>query len=490
MAYKDFRQFLDALRENNELIEVNRDVSLNLEVGKALRKSAAVSGPAVIFNCNGTDFPLVGGLYNSRSKALIAFQSNEADIFDFILQGLEKPIDPVFITDAVVHENLLTGKDIDLTTLPIPIYSPGDGGAYITPGIVVSRDPQTHIPDMGNYRFQRIDAQTFSFLAQPNHRFGKHIAKARQLGLKTYQVALVIGVDPILAYTCQFQLNDNTNDFAVAGGLRRAAVELVHCKTIDVDVPAYAEMVFELEIDLTATVFEGPLGEYTGYYTPGSLKPIARVKAITHRNNAYFQALLTGVPPTENHILKQIPFEASFLNTIRQSFPTIKAVAMPPSGGVSFYMVIAMEPRFAGEANQVILAAIASNLRPKIVIVVNPDIDIYNSTEVEWAISFRMQPEKDVMIVNNVPAGPLDPSVADDIPLDQRLGSAIGIDATYPTGAVVQPADTKLKTNTSSPLCYTVAEIPGWKDYDFPELAKARGMTMDKNNIQSHKDGK
>ncbi|MFA6916853.1 MAG: UbiD family decarboxylase [Parachlamydiales bacterium] len=472
MPYQDFREFIAALREKGELLTVDRPVALELEIGKALRKSAAISGPAIQFNNNGTSFPLIGGVYNSRSKALLAFQSTEETLFDNILAGLEKPIPPVTISNAPVQENTITAENVDLSKLPIPKYSPLDGGAYITPGIIVSNDPESGIPDVGNYRFQVIDNKTLSFLAQPNHRLGKHIARARTKGLKTYSAALVIGVDPILAYTCQFQLTDKTNDFEVAGGLRRAPVELVKCKTIDVLVPAYAEFVLELEIDLTQNVYEGPLGEYTGYYTPGSDKPVTRIKAITHRNKPYFQALLTGVPPTENHILKQIPFEASFFNNMYKNFPTLKRVAIPPSGGVSFYIVMAIEPRFAGEARQAILAAMASNLRPKIVVTVNPDIDIHNPTEVEWAMSFRMQPEKDVMILNDLPAGPLDPSISDDISLEGRMGSSIGIDATYPFGSIINadaPAD---KSKCGSGLYFKVAEVPGWQDYDFPELTK------------------
>jgi 2,5-furandicarboxylate decarboxylase 1 len=256
--------------------------------------------------------------------------------------------------------------------LPVPKYSPDDGGPYITPGIVVSKDPKTGIPDIGHYRFEIIDKQTMSFNALPNHRLGKHIARARQMGRTTYTAAVVVGVDPLLAYTASIQVPDGTNDFEVAGGLRGAPVELVRCKTIDLDVPAHAEFVIEFEADFTKEVMEGPLGEYTGYYSPAAPKPIARVKAITHRNGAYFQGLLTGVPPTENHILKQLPFEASFLAMMRQQFPTVERVAIPSSGGVSFRIVMAMRPRYAGEARSALLAAIASNLRPKIVIVVDP----------------------------------------------------------------------------------------------------------------------
>ena len=178
---------------------------------------------------------------------------------------------------------MLTGAEADLTKLPIPTYSPDDGGPFITPGIVVSRDPETGVPDIGHYRFQIMNAGEMSFLAQPFHRFGKHIVKARQMGMTRYPAAVVFGVDPILAYTCTIQVPDGTNDFEIAGGLRGAPVELVHARTVDLDVPAHSEIVIEFEVDLTKDVFEGPLGEYTGYYTPASMKPLARVTAITHR---------------------------------------------------------------------------------------------------------------------------------------------------------------------------------------------------------------
>lgn len=471
MPFNDFRTFLTALRDKCELIDVNREVSLNLEVGKALRKSAAISGPAIIFTKNGTPYSLVGGVYNSRAKALIAFEATEDNILEKILIGLNHPIPSKIVDSGPAQENVILEADVDLSKLPIPKYSPADGGSYLTAGIVVSTDPDTGITDIGNYRFELIDNKTLSFLAQPNHRFGKNLAKARKKGFKTFHAAIILGVDPMIAYTCQFQLTDQTSDFDIAGGLRGAPVELVKCKAINEKVPSTAEFVIELEIDLTQNVFEGPLGEYTGYYTPGSEKPIARVKAITHRNSPYFQALLTGVPTTENHILKQLPFEASFFNEMKKSFPTLKKVAIPPSGGVSFYIVMGMEPRFDGEARQAILAAMSSNLRPKMVIVVNSDVDVQNPNEVEWALSFRMQPHEDVIVMDNLPAGPLDPCILDSVPLDARLASSIGIDATYPFASIVAEAGEN-PPEEAGKLYFKVAEIPGWQDYVFPELDK------------------
>jgi 4-hydroxy-3-polyprenylbenzoate decarboxylase/2,5-furandicarboxylate decarboxylase 1 len=454
MPYQDFRQFLDVLRQHGELVDVNRPIAMT-DVGKALKHAYKAGGVAVSFNDTGTDFPLVCGVYSNRAQALLAFQTDEKGILQKVLDGLDNPIAPVMVKGhAPCHEVVLTGDDIDLRSLPIPTYSPKDGGPYITPGIVVSKDPETGVPDIGHYRFLILGKDTVSFSAQLFHRFGKNLVKSQKLGIKP-RAALVIGVDPVLAYTCQVQVHDQTNDWEVAGGLRGAPVELVKCKTCDIEVPATAEMVIEFEVDMETTVMEGPLGEYTGYYTPATPKPVARVTAITHRKKPIFQGLLTGKPVTENHILKQIPFEASFLKTLKRQFPTIESVSVRASAGVSFYVVISMNQRFAGEARQVILAAMSSNIRPKWTVVVDPDIDVHSSSEVEWAMAFRVQPEKDTIIVGDIPAGPSDPSIDDPkLPRPMRTASAIGVDATKPFGKPFSE----------------VADVPGWEEFEMPEL--------------------
>ena len=453
MPYNDFREFLDVLRSHRELVDIDRPIALT-DVGKAMKQSYARQGPALQFNENGTDFPLVCGVYSTRQKALLAFEATEETIFEKFLKGLENPV-PSVMRDgpAPCQEVVIEGDAIDLAALPVPTYSPKDGGPYITPGIVVSKDPETGVPDMGHYRFLILGRNKVSFSAQPFHRFGKNLAKCKKMGVKP-KAALVLGVDPVLAYACQVQVPDDTDDFALAGGLRGAPVELTRCRTIDVEVPATAEVVIEFEVDLDDMVMEGPLGEYTGYYTPASLKPVATITAITHRRDAIFQGLLTGKPVTENHILKQVPFEASMWKALNRQFPTIKGVAVTPAGGVSFHVVIAMEQRYAGEARQVILAAMASNTRPKWVIIVDPDIDIRNHNEIDWALSFRVQPARDVIVIDATPAGPSDPSVDLSRPRPERISSCIGVDATRPFG---------------SPFS-EVADVPGWREFDVPEL--------------------
>jgi 2,5-furandicarboxylate decarboxylase 1 len=454
MPYADFREFLDVLRAHGELIDIDRPIDLYVDVARALKQSNVIDGPALQFLRNGTAFPLIGGVYSTRAKALLAFEATEETILERILHGLEHPLAPDLVTGpAPAHDVVLTGKDIDVTRFPIPTYSPHDGGAYITPGIVVSRDPQTGVRDIGHYRFMVLDRTTLAFFAQPFHRFGKHVAKSTAAGT-VQQGALVIGVDPVIAYAAQVQVSDATDDWTVAGGLRGAPVELVRCRTVDLEVPATAEVVIEFEVDALHRVPEGPLGEYTGYYTPSSEEPVARITAITHRRNPIFQALLTGKPVTENHILKQLTFEASFCRELRRNFPTVRRVAMPPSGGVSFYTVIQIEPRFAGEARQAILAAMASNQRPKWVIAVDPDIDVTRSSEIEWALAFRVHPGRDIFVIDDLPGAPADPLNAAEPVRSKQVNAAVGIDATRGFGTGFDD----------------VADVPGWQEYAMPEL--------------------
>lgn len=456
MAFKDLREFMAACQA--DVIEVNRYVNLDLEMGKALRKNYAHKSSIIVFHENGTEYPVVAGIFGNRERALKAFNATNETINDIFINGLNKPIAPVLVQNAPCQEVVITGEDIDITKLPIPKFADTDGGPYLTAGITVSRDPETGATDVGHFRFQVHDKNHFGYFAQPFHRFGKNVLKAKAQGKDRLEAAIVIGTEPVLGYTCQIkQVADDTDDFYLCGGLRGEAVELVKCKTIDLEVPATAEFVIEIEVifDEMQNRMEGPLGEYTGYMTPASPKHVCRVKAITHRKNPYFQVLLTGKPVTENHILKNIPFEASFMNAIKKQYPTVKDVAITPSGGVQLYMAISMAQRYAGEARSLILNAMSSNVRPKWIIVTDPDIDVHNSAEVEWAMAFRTNPAKDLIIVGGVPSAPLDPSSTNGELLALRTNDTVGVDATLPFGDKEFPE---------------VADVKGWKDYDFPEL--------------------
>ena len=200
MPYQDLRAFLTALKNAGELVDIDRPVALKYDVAKALAKASSVQGPALMFKQTGTEFPLVAGVYGNRRLALLAFEATEKTIHGKVLKAINNPIAPVdFPVDIKgkppCQEVVLTGDAIDVTKLPVPIYSPKDGGPYITAGIVVSENLETGIPDIGNYRMQIHGPKELGVFSASNHRFGKNIAHATQLG-KQLRGALVIGIDP------------------------------------------------------------------------------------------------------------------------------------------------------------------------------------------------------------------------------------------------------------------------------------------------------
>jgi len=317
MPYKDLRAFLSTLRESGELVDITRPIALQYDIAKALAKSSSVEGPALMFKDNGTEFPLVAGLYGNRRRALIAFESTEETIHERVTKGIDNPIGPVdFAGQPPCQEVVLTGDDVDLRKLPVPIYSPKDGGPYITAGIVVSEDPDTGIPDIGNYRFQLHDSRVLGVFSAPNHRFGKNMAKAIQRKVPLHG-AIVIGVDPMTAFSCQVQSGDATNDWFVAGGLRGSPVELAQAVSNQLKVPAHAEFVVEFIVDSDDQREEGPLGEYTGYYTPASPKPTAKVTAINGQ-------VLTGTA----HLYQMTAASAQGQSTVQP----VSGGTMPGSG--------------------------------------------------------------------------------------------------------------------------------------------------------------
>jgi 2,5-furandicarboxylate decarboxylase 1 len=259
MGYQDLREFLTVLKEAGELLDISRPIALKYDVAKALAKSNAVQGPALMFKATGTAFPLVAGLYATRKRAMLAFDATEAAIHDKVLNAINNPIGPIDFNGAPPCQDVvLTGDQVDVTRLPVPIYSPKDGGPYITAGIVVSESPETSIPDIGNYRFQIHGPNQLGVFSASNHRFGKNMAKATAMGVPL-RGAIVIGVDPMIAYSCQVQSSDAVNDWFVAGGLRGSPVELAKATGSDLKIPARAEFVIEFTVDTTNQRMEGPL---------------------------------------------------------------------------------------------------------------------------------------------------------------------------------------------------------------------------------------
>jgi UbiD family decarboxylase len=328
------------------------------------------------------------------------------------------------VSDGPCKDVIYTGDRIDLTKLPIPIFSENDPAPFITLGLSISRDPRSGEKNTSIYRLQLKGENRLGIMAQ---QLVRHLTEAEALG-KGLPVAIAIGTDPVLPLATQWMAPYGTDELALAGALRGAPVEVVKAETVDLEVPATAEIVIEGTILPNVREDEGPFGEVSGYYTPSHVKPVIEVSAVTHRKNPIYQAALTGMPTTENHILKQLPLEATVYWTLKKEFPGVTAVHFPAAGTVGMMCVIAMRQAYECEARNVIATMIGSR-RNKFTVVVDDDVDIFDMDQVLWAIATRSQADEDVIVFPRVVASTMDPSVR-----KLRVGSSLGIDATKPFG--------------------------------------------------------
>jgi 4-hydroxy-3-polyprenylbenzoate decarboxylase/2,5-furandicarboxylate decarboxylase 1 len=432
VSFGDMRSFLAYLDERGQLAHVTDEVDPRFEIGAWIRRTSDVGGPAILFErVRGSDHRAVGGLFCSPDKALLALETDDhAEAVRRFATAIESPISPRVVAEGPCQEIVLTGDDIDLTRLPIPTYSEQDGGAFVTVGIGLTRDPESGTRNAGIYRMQLLGPRQLALAASPYSDFDA-IRKRYEAEGREVEHAVAIGVDPVIHLATQARVGYGVDELGVAGALRGDAVELVRCVSVDLEVPATAEIVIEGRFRPGVRHAEGPFGEFSGYVGPGDPagEPVLEVTAITLRRDAIYQAGLTGVPVTENHVLKSLPMEAQLLVDLRGSYPDVTAVHYPAEGGAEFLCVIALRQRYAYEARNVILSALGSTGHPKLVVVTDDDVDIYDMAKVWWAILTRCQPAEDVVIVDKAAGGQLDPSAPSPF-----VSSVMGIDATRPLG--------------------------------------------------------
>jgi 2,5-furandicarboxylate decarboxylase 1 len=433
MRYQDLRGFMRLLEQEGELRRVSRPVSTKFEIAAGIRGMGDRGGPALLFeDVVDHDMPVVGGLFSTRGRALLALgvADHEAGNQRF-LRGLHHPIEPVTLEAAAkapCHEVVLTGDQVDLDALPLPVYSEKDGGAYVTVGLAISNDPVDGRRNASVYREMRVDRRRLAVMSHAFQGLGTQIARAAELGVPL-DVAIANGVHPVLLYASQAKVPHGVDELAIAGGVLGRPVQTVRCKTVDIEVPADSEIVIEGRILPGERVLEGPFGEFSGYYGPAEHNPVIEVTAITHRADPVFLAGLTGVPTTDNHVLKVFAYESNLLENLRGAFPEVTAVCFPDWGGVQYVAVVALRQRYKGQARHLILTALGDAARVKWVIVVDDDIDVFDTEQVNWAITTRSQPAEDLVVVPRVAGGPLDPSAP-----EKEVISVWGLDATRSFG--------------------------------------------------------
>ncbi len=421
---ENFRQFLDRLRQTGELVDLHQAVDI-----RHIATLVDQANTALYFhNVIGYDMPVVSGLIRTRERAIAALGCETyREIEDKLSQAIAKPIPPKHIKTSPARELVLLGDDVDLYKLPIPMSSIYDGGPMITAGVVIARDPELGI-NSGIYRFivKEKNLTGIDIVTPNNMRLFAQRALERKEPLP---ISISIGTHPIEITGSGYRAPLGVDEMAIAGGIRGRPVELAPCQTIDLPYIADAEIVLEAEILPTGWTWpEGRFGEFTRLMGGLHWNPLVRIKAISMRKDAIYYNLHM---PWENTWLAAPTRYSAIRTALRTAGVQVKDINVT-LGGCAFWHAVISIKKQPGEAKNALLAAL-SVMDLKHVVVVDDDIDVFDPTQVEWAIATRVQGDKDVMIVTNARAKPLDPSLPQGFGV-VPTGAKVGIDATIPEG--------------------------------------------------------
>ena len=423
-----FRDYVNTLRKNDELHEINRPVDL-----RNVAALVAQSQKALLFkNVLGYSMPLVSGLLQSRDRIALGMGVAYESIADKLGKAMNKPIKPKRIANAPVKEVISTGKKVNLYDLPVPVFSVMDGGPMITGGVVIAEDPEFGI-NAGMYRLMLKERNITGIdIVTPNNM--RRFAERALAKKKPLPVSISIGTHPYELVASTFKANLGVNELTFAGGLRNEPLRLADGETVPVPCIADAEIVLEGEILPEGWVHpEGPFCEFNRLMGGLHMNPRVRIKSIMHRKDAMYYALQM---PWENIWMSAPIYEAAARRVLFEAGVQTTAINVTP-GGCCHWHIVASIKKQPGDGKNAIMALL-SIADIKHVTIVDDDIDIFDPVDVEWAMATRVQADRDVLIVQNARAKPLDPSLP--LPLHGKVPTTakMGIDATIPENI---PAD-------------------------------------------------
>jgi 2,5-furandicarboxylate decarboxylase 1 len=422
---ENYRQFIERLRAEGELIDMHQPVD-----SRHIATLVDQSDKALMFhNVIGYNMPVVSGIIRTQKRAIMSLGCNNyRDIEDKLQRGIENPINPRHVKTSPTKEVILTGDQVDLFRLPVPMSSIFDGGPMITAGVVISRDPELGT-NAGIYRLmvKERNLTGIDILTPNNMRL--FAQRAYEQG-RPCPISVSIGTHPMEIMGAGYRAPMGMDELAISGGLRGAAIDLAPCETIDLPYVADAEIVLEAEIMPTGwTQPEGRFGEFTGLMGGLHWNPNVRIKAILMRKDASYYALHM---PWENTWLAAPTRYQAIRQAVKIAGVQLKDINVT-LGGRGFWHAIISIKKQSGEGKNALMAAL-SVMDLKHVVVVDDDIDVFNPTMVEWAIATRVQGDRDVMIIPGARAKPLDPSLP-IVPHGQvPVGAKVGIDATIGEG--------------------------------------------------------
>jgi len=453
MQYKDLRDFLAQLEVLGELKRIQTEVDPKLEMTEICDRILKAQGPAVLFeNPKGHTMPVLGNLFGTPKRVALGMGQESVEALREVgklLAYLKEPDPPKGLKDAwdklpvlkqvlnmapkelssaPCQEIVWEGNDVDLNRIPVQTCWPGDAAPLITWGLTVTRGPNKTRQNLGIYR-QQVIAPNKVIMRWLAHRGGA--LDFREFSLqnpgKPYPLAVALGADPATILGAVTPVPDSLSEYQFAGLLRGAKTEVVKCIGNDLQVPASAEIVLEGAIHPGETALEGPYGDHTGYYNEQETFPVFTIDRITMRRNPIYHSTYTGKPPDEPAILG-VALNEVFVPLLQKQFPEITDFYLPPEGCSYRMAVVSMKKQYAGHSKRVMFG-IWSFLRQfmytKFIIVTDDDINVRDWKEVIWAITTRVDPVRDTLLVENTPIDYLD--FASPI---SGLGGTMGLDAT------------------------------------------------------------
>ncbi len=448
MPIEDIHELIAEFEKNGELKRVKTEVDSDLEIAEIMRREMYSDGPAILFeNVKGFDIPVLGNAFGSMKRLEIGLEMTDfteigkritnmtkMDVPSGLLNKLKKLPElakmtasfPKAETSGPVTE--ITSNKASFDDLPIIKSWPNDAGKFITLGLVATKHPETGVRNLGVYRIQIID-KTHALMHWQKHKRGAHhgdIAKDKGEKIPT---AIIIGGEPATIFSSIAPVPEGLDKYLFAGITRKEGIKTVKCKTIDLDVPANAEIVLEGYVDPADIRDEGPFGDHTGYYTPVEPYPTFTLTGIMRRKDPIYITTVVGKPVLEDAYIGKV-IERSFLPLIQMFHPEVVDYSMPAAGWFQGLAIISIKKRYPGQAKKVMMGlwGMGQLSLTKTFVVVDDDINVHDMNDVIWAITTRADAARDTMIIKNTPTDTLDPAS----PL-VNLGSKMGIDATQKT---------------------------------------------------------
>lgn len=408
-ACLDLRSFLASLRQADEILTITDQIDLEYQVG-ALCRAASDQGNVALYleQVTKSKMPIAVNLYGTRRRIALALGSNERSLMRDNLERLQKPISPVVPepSGAALSERTVSTEQIDLTELPIPLWNVGDGGPFITAGVVLAHS--THGPNAGVYRLQLHDEQTLGMYMAPDH----HVRRMLEDPTRTdpVEVSVALGAPPALYIAASSDFGVHESEAAIASNLQGSPIRWAEGVTVSVPWPVTAEIVIEGTLDGQLRE-EGPFVEFTGCRTGSTQSPVLSVTALHYRPDAIFHAAFVGRPPNETATVWRELEEAEALRLLQQRYGIVTDLHRPPDIGRDFLCVIQVDSSRAkpGMVKNLLLASAYCVPRPKYVIVVDRDVDIYRLDQVLWALCMRVHPERDITTISGTMTSGLDP---------------------------------------------------------------------------------